>query len=118
MLTRRWIKFVLALLIGFWIGILMGFISSTLLFALLPAQWVENGFRDRASRIDDFIMRRKCGRRGFRENFDPVRNSVCEVAIAQQLGCDGIACYSSPDIYGLENSDPARPNRYTQEDID
>jgi hypothetical protein len=76
MLSRAWLKFICALLLGFWLGLLLGFLSSALLFTLMPPQWLENGFLDRKSRHEEFVMRRACKRSGFRESFDPITNQV------------------------------------------
>lgn len=73
---RVWLKVVCTLLLGFWLGLLLGFISSTLLFALMPQQWLENGFKDRQTRHHDFLSRRACKKAGFQENFDPATNTV------------------------------------------
>lgn len=89
MLTRAWIKFIGALLLGFSLGLLLGFISSALLFTLMPSQWLENGFKDRKSRYDDFVMRRACKRAGFREEFDPVSNQVQICACWPDAGVNG-----------------------------
>jgi len=41
-----WVKVLVTLLLGFQLGLMLGFISSTLMFKLLPQQWIENGFAD------------------------------------------------------------------------
>jgi len=76
MLPRAWVKFICALLLGFWLGLLLGFISSALLFYLMPPQWLENGFSDRKTRHENFVERRACKRSGFRETFDAERNEI------------------------------------------
>jgi hypothetical protein len=76
MLTRAWLKFVCALLLGFWLGLLLGFISSALLFWLMPAQWLENGFSDRKSRYDAFVTGKACKRAGWKESFYAETNHV------------------------------------------
>jgi hypothetical protein len=76
MLTRVWIKFLCTLLLGFCAGLLLGFISSTLLFGLMPAQWLENGFLDRKSRHEAFVSGKACKKAGFKESFDALTNQV------------------------------------------
>jgi hypothetical protein len=76
MLPAAWFKFICALLLGFWVGLLLGFVSSTLLFWLMPAQWLENGFLDRKSRHEAFVEGKACKRAGFKESFDPTTNQV------------------------------------------
>ena len=60
-MTRRvWLKFLLALLLGFWFGLALGFMSSFLMYYYLPDQWLENGFKDRKVRHERFIEHRRC----------------------------------------------------------
>jgi hypothetical protein len=57
---RVWLKFLLALLLGFWFGLLLGFFSSFVMYYYLPQHWLENGFKDRRARHERFVERRTC----------------------------------------------------------
>lgn len=76
---RRWYKFVLTLLFGFFLGIVLGITSSALLFYLMPTQWLENGFADRKTRLEDTLLRRACRKEGLTETFysDTNRVEIC-----------------------------------------
>ncbi|KAE9986685.1 hypothetical protein EG328_005012 [Venturia inaequalis] len=73
---RGWYKFILTLLFGFCLGIVLGITSATLLFYLMPAQWLENGFADRRTRLEDRLIRRSCRQQGLTETFSSDTNRV------------------------------------------
>lgn len=55
-----WLKLFLALLLGFWFGVMLGFLSSFLMYYCLPAKWIANGFEARRARHDRFLLGREC----------------------------------------------------------
>lgn len=94
----NWVKVLVTLLLGFQLGLMMGFISSTLMFKLLPQQWIENGFADRKSRYEGLLNRRACRREGFRESLAGQENRVEICACWQDGALKGIgggveSCY-------------------------
>jgi hypothetical protein len=86
---QGWLKVIVTLLLGFQLGLFLGFISSTLMFKLLPQQWIENGFADRKSRYEGLMTRRACRKEGFRENFIGHENRV-ELCACWQDGLKGM----------------------------
>lgn len=100
-MPRSWLKVVLTLLLGFQIGLLLGFLSSTLIFKVLPAQYVENGFKDRKARLDTILDRRACKREGFRESFDSRENRV-QLCACWQEGGMGTGLSAVKSCWGYE----------------
>ncbi|KIW08035.1 uncharacterized protein PV09_00979 [Verruconis gallopava] len=86
----NWVKVVVTLLLGFQLGLLLGFISSTLMFKLLPQQWIDNGFADRKSRYENLVERRTCRKEGFREMYSGQDNRVSICACWQDGAVKGI----------------------------
>jgi hypothetical protein len=86
----NWFKVLVTLLLGFQLGLMLGFISSTLMFKLLPHQWIENGLADRKSRYEGLLSRRACRRAGFREKLFGQDNAVEICACWQDGALKGI----------------------------
>jgi hypothetical protein len=94
----NWLKVLVTLLLGFQLGLLLGFMSSTLMFKLLPQQWIENGLADRKSRYQNLVDCKVCRREGFRETFVGQDNWVQICACWQDGALKGIeggleSCY-------------------------
>ena len=58
MLNHRVVKFALIIVGGFLLGLLLGLMSTTLIFTLLPERMIENGLRDRRGRIEALLKGR------------------------------------------------------------
>ncbi|KAF1986992.1 hypothetical protein K402DRAFT_420641 [Aulographum hederae CBS 113979] len=75
-----WVKFVLALTVGFLLGVLLGMLSTTMVVWLFPGEVIEQAIRDRR----DVLVRKAklvglCGDNNFYPLHDPKTNilSLC-----------------------------------------
>ena len=98
-----WFKVLATLLLGFQLGLMLGFISSTLMFKLLPQQWIENGFADRKSRYEGMMNRRACRKEGFRESLIGQENRV-EICACWQDGALKGVDGGTASCFGYERS--------------
>ncbi|KAF2097194.1 hypothetical protein NA57DRAFT_57793 [Rhizodiscina lignyota] len=76
---RQTLKFILVLLSGFLLGVLLGMLSTSLVFYFVPAPFLENVLKQRRNKFDELLqMRRMCksSEGGFVEKYDPVENVV------------------------------------------
>lgn len=76
---RQTLKFILVLLSGFLLGVLLGMLSTSLVFYFVPAPFLETVIKQRRSKFDELLQTRrmcKSSEGGFVEKFDPVENVV------------------------------------------